>query len=181
MSTNGFNIHSLHVIGHSLGGQLAGSLGRAIQKKGNVKLTRITGLDVAKPFFYPGLRHINKDDAKMVDIIHTDAGVYGANIPTGTVDFWPNRGKRLQPGCPKFTILLSQRDFCSHKLSWRFYVESVLFRSSLFLSTQCGSWREYESGKCDGNTQIHMGINAAPFTGNFYLRTDSIAPFSRAA
>lgn len=36
----------------------------------------------------------------MVDIIHTDAGIYGQPIATGTVDFWPNDGKTLQPGCP---------------------------------------------------------------------------------
>lgn len=37
----------------------------------------------------------------MVDVIHTDAGLYGAPRSTGTVDFWPNSGKTLQPGCPK--------------------------------------------------------------------------------
>lgn len=37
----------------------------------------------------------------MVDVIHTDAWLYGAPVSTGTIDFWPNSGKTLQPGCPK--------------------------------------------------------------------------------
>ena len=36
-----------------------------------------------------------------IDIIHTDAWLYGAPVSTGSVDFWPNSGKTLQPGCPK--------------------------------------------------------------------------------
>lgn len=35
----------------------------------------------------------------MVDIIHSDRGVYGYPISTGTVDFYPNGGARYQPGC----------------------------------------------------------------------------------
>lgn len=44
---------------------------------------------------------LNKNDAEFVDVIHTDAWFYGAPFSTGTVDFWPNGGKTLQPGCPK--------------------------------------------------------------------------------
>lgn len=45
--------------------------------------------------------HLSDKDAQFVDIIHTDAGLYGQPISTGTVDFWPNSGKTLQRGCPK--------------------------------------------------------------------------------
>lgn len=62
---------------------------------------RITGLDPAFPGFYPGRSHLRRTDARMVDVIHTDAWLYGAPFATGTVDFWPNRGRSLQPGCPK--------------------------------------------------------------------------------
>lgn len=60
-------------------------------------------MDPAFPPFYPaiGTTAISKNDADMVDVIHTDAGLYGAPRSTGTVDFWPNSGKTLQPGCPK--------------------------------------------------------------------------------
>lgn len=46
--------------------------------------------------------HVNAKDAEFVDVIHTDAGGYGAPVRTGTVDFWPNGGKSTQPGCPRF-------------------------------------------------------------------------------
>lgn len=43
---------------------------------------------------------LSKTDAYFVDVIHTDAGLYGAPVTSGTVDFWPNGGDTLQPGCP---------------------------------------------------------------------------------
>jgi len=43
-----------------------------------------------------------------VDIIHTDCGVYGVAKNTGTVDFFPNGGKRIQPGCPEHPKFYSE-------------------------------------------------------------------------
>lgn len=39
-------------------------------------------------------------DAKFVQIIHTDRFNYGNPYNTGDVNFLPNFGHRLQPGCP---------------------------------------------------------------------------------
>lgn len=63
-------------------------------------LFRICGLDPAFPGFFPSIffKHLNNNDAKFVDIIHTDAGLYGQPISTGTADFYPNGGDTLQPG-----------------------------------------------------------------------------------
>jgi len=61
----------------------------------------LTGLDPAYPLF----RHSNAklrlsaEDAIFVDVIHTDAGVLGFPSRTGHVDFYPNGGRPLQPGC----------------------------------------------------------------------------------
>lgn len=63
--------------------------------------SRITALDPANPPFYPGTSHLAASDATLVDVIHTDAWLYGAPVSTGSIDFWPNSGKTLQPGCPK--------------------------------------------------------------------------------
>lgn len=70
---------------------------------GETKIARISALDPAFPSFYPalGTTAISKRDANFVDVIHTDAWLYGAPVSTGTVDFWPNGGKTLQPGCPR--------------------------------------------------------------------------------
>lgn len=43
---------------------------------------------------------MSASDAEFVDIIHTDAGMYGTSVDSGTVDFKPNNGMRYQPGCP---------------------------------------------------------------------------------
>lgn len=83
-----------------------------------------------------------------VDIIHTDANGFGSSQATGSIDFWPNGGVHLQPGCPytsetfdiksKFLIFLffwifgfelisvfRYADFCSHVRSVEYYAESV--------------------------------------------------------
>lgn len=61
---------------------------------------RITGLDPAGPSYYDGInKELNKKDANFVDIIHSDAGIFGGSTSTGHADFWPNGGKRPQPIC----------------------------------------------------------------------------------
>ena len=75
-----------------------------------------TGLDPAGPEFDDKDKavRLNKDDAKLVDVIHTDGlswgwdkvlgkaitlGMhFGTMVPMGHVDFYPNQG-RMQPGC----------------------------------------------------------------------------------
>ncbi|XP_031635906.1 lipase member I-like isoform X2 [Contarinia nasturtii] len=99
----GLDREKFHVVGHSLGAQLAEVMGRKMFLKSNQfqKLKRITGLDPANPPFFPNilLDHLSHSDAEFVDIIHSDAGLYGQPISTGTIDFWPNDGMTLQPIC----------------------------------------------------------------------------------
>lgn len=74
-------------------------------------------LDPALPGFNsPTLRssHLSASDALFVDVIHTDGGNFGADYPTGHVDFYPNGGVRLQPGCPPNARLLSDEGYISH-------------------------------------------------------------------
>lgn len=68
----GFNLDTFHLVGHSLGGQLLGFAGRSYYQSSDstVKITRITALDPAGPFFYGAgiiiARHINKDDGNLI-------------------------------------------------------------------------------------------------------------------
>lgn len=77
---------------------------------------RITGLDPAGPGFFFPLKtqpdHLRSTDAQFVDIIHSDAGLYGQPCATGTADFWPNGGTETQPGCPNPISLLSIQSEC---------------------------------------------------------------------
>lgn len=43
--------------------------------------------------------HLAAGDADYVDVIHTDAGVFGHPKAMGDADFYPNGGLPLQPGC----------------------------------------------------------------------------------
>lgn len=105
----GLSIDTFHLVGHSLGSHVAGFTGRNVISLSNRRYTlpRITCLDPAGPLWY-GLNifaaPVNRRDALLVDIIHTDSGRFGAPVATGTVDFWPNGGVGIQPGCSRFAL-----------------------------------------------------------------------------
>lgn len=87
----------IHLIGFSLGAQLANFASLAIRP---YTLPRISGLDPAMPLFV-GVANDNKldpSDAKFVDVYHTNAFVQGKVEQCGTTDFYFNGGI-LQPGC----------------------------------------------------------------------------------
>ncbi|CAH1788455.1 unnamed protein product [Owenia fusiformis] len=89
----------VHCIGHSLGAQTCGFVGKKTSGLG-----RISGLDPAGPNFgdLDTRGHIWRTDADFVDIIHTNGGDnlinYGIGKQVGDVDFYPNGGGR-QAGC----------------------------------------------------------------------------------
>ncbi|XP_075989171.1 uncharacterized protein LOC142985100 isoform X1 [Anticarsia gemmatalis] len=107
MVSRGLNLNNTHLVGHSLGAQAAGVAGSAI-KSGRV--SRITGLDPALPLFsgLPLEQRLDRSDAQFVDVIHTDAGIFGYKEPVGHVDFYPNGGKSPQPGCELEVVIPKQ-------------------------------------------------------------------------
>ncbi|XP_012283456.1 pancreatic triacylglycerol lipase isoform X2 [Orussus abietinus] len=175
MVEGGLSREKIHVIGHSLGAQVAGFLG----KNSNFPIPRITGLDPAGPFYNLVIPHLEAGDADFVDIIHTDAGIYGTRLVTGSVDFFPNGGVRVQPGCPATFEIESQEDFCSHHRSWVFYAESLTDEDS-FIGRNCSSYLRFTTGECDNNDTAVMGYATPPNTnGTFYLKTNSQSPYGR--
>lgn len=96
----GLDVNRFHIIGHTLGGQMAGLIGRYAFRKcdGETKLTRITALD--PPTLFPLGARINEHDAEFVDIIFTDAWFYITPKVSGTVNFWPNCPKRKSKSSP---------------------------------------------------------------------------------
>lgn len=89
----------IHLIGHSLGAHIMGYAGSYSRHR----ISRITGLDPARPAFEVGITgpevHLDPTDAEFVDVIHSCAGVLGFQKPIGFVDFYPNGGGYPQPGC----------------------------------------------------------------------------------
>ncbi|XP_050356272.1 pancreatic triacylglycerol lipase-like [Nymphalis io] len=69
----------IHIIGHSLGAHISGFAGKAFYNLTGMLVGRISGLDPAGPCFSsidPNSRLMHTD-AAFVDVMHTDAGVYG--------------------------------------------------------------------------------------------------------
>lgn len=97
---SGIDPNLVHIIGHSLGAQTAGFAGKELRANGK-KIARITGLDPAGPGFEGSSvdNKLNKDDALVVDVIHTDSGVFGMLDNVGKVDYYPNGGVAFQKGC----------------------------------------------------------------------------------
>ncbi|KAJ6642191.1 Phospholipase A1 [Pseudolycoriella hygida] len=162
-------IERLHFVGHSLGGQLGGYIGKAIisQSKGSKKLKRISALDPAGPDFYLVnlfTSRLTAADAEFVDVIHTDGGVLGYPVNTGTVDFYPNGGRRSQPGCIFLVDFL-----CSHQRSVYLWAESV----------EKGDTVSFISTSPSGSPNIQMGNNCPlSATGTYYLATAKRYPYS---
>lgn len=58
-------------------------------------------LDPAMPSFDHAAidGRLDTTDANFVDVIHSCAGTLGIKKPIGHVDFYPNNGEAIQPGC----------------------------------------------------------------------------------
>ncbi|VVC96863.1 unnamed protein product [Leptidea sinapis] len=169
MVQHGFDPSQIHMIGHSLGAHICGFAGKTFQQLTKRKLGRISGLDPAGPCFSdvkPDLR-LKETDADFVDVIHTDAGVYGLKEPVGQVDYFPNSGAK-QPDCVLQT--------CSHSRAWILYGESVL-NPHAFPALRCNDWDAFKNQQCDGDIS-YMGFSSQPGTrGSYFLRTGDKFPY----
>merc|ERR1712168_1615587 len=184
------------IFGHSLGAHVVGFIGKKIQDMGYGKIPRITGLDPALPAFeLAGKKNrIDKDDAELVDIIHTNSGMLWDGClsifkPIGHYDFFPAGGSH-QPGCTDVCVLGSctENDIndlilggCSHSRAVTYFIESVtLSSSSSFMSWKCDSWELFQQGQCCQAQFAHMGLHLDRYNpeGSYYLMTAEEAPFS---
>ncbi|KAK5644540.1 hypothetical protein RI129_005840 [Pyrocoelia pectoralis] len=149
-TSNGVKSDNIHIIGHSLGAQVGGIAGRNFQQNCNATIGRITGLDAANPgFICPLCNNFRLDwnDAKFVDIIHTDVFLFGTPLKSGDIDFFVNHGGPFQPGCFDYTnetvvslledplLILLMPVACSHQRSCYFFAESIILND--FYATSC--------------------------------------------
>lgn len=143
----------VHMVGFSLGGQIAGFFARHFKETTGKVIGRITPLDPAAPLFDNTSSSVSDKDAAYVDVIHTSGGdmivvgQLGIEKPVGHVDFYPNGGK-MQPGCKPLDIA------CDHLRAPAFFLESIRNKQCLFQSTQCqGGYRAFEKGQCQKGGQ----------------------------
>ncbi|XP_075157395.1 vitellogenin-3-like [Haematobia irritans] len=174
----GIHPKRIHLIGHSLGAQIVGAAGRYYQKITGRRLSRITGLDPARPCFKRPLvfSRLGHGDADFVDIIHSNPYQFGSEEIIGDVDFYAGGLDIIKPGCGKVPIL------CSHERSLRYYIESVYpTRGGNFLATQCRNFAELQYKQCSG-PKAFMGYHAkSNLRGIYFLEVNSRSPYGRNA
>ena len=88
-----------YCIGHSLGAHVCGFFGKMmkhLKPNDEYSLTKIVGLDPAGPLFDYHNHHfnlrLNKSDAKLVEVFHTNTLHLGFTDPIGHIDFYINGG-----------------------------------------------------------------------------------------
>lgn len=68
----------IHMVGHSLGAHIAGFAAKQIYQEAGERVSRISGLDPAGPYFQEHIldkdERLDREDADVVNVIHTDAG-----------------------------------------------------------------------------------------------------------
>ncbi|XP_018335039.1 pancreatic triacylglycerol lipase-like [Agrilus planipennis] len=170
----------VHIIGHSLGSHIAGFAAQTVKAKYNQTVERISGLDPAAPGFEYGNRtnernaRLDNEDAKFVDIIHTNGRILGMLNPIGHVDFYPNGGV-TQPGCNSYFSFL---DYCSHVRACEFWTASIVHPDA-YTGYRYRSWKEYLDQKFHDGKSFPMGIKASPLIppGSYFLETASEIPY----
>ncbi|XP_059156353.1 pancreatic lipase-related protein 2-like [Physella acuta] len=180
MHSKGLDLGKVHLIGHSLGAHLSGYVGNLF---GHNVIGRISGLDPAEPNFLNKAvaARLDADDAKFVDVIHTDGrhfdfvGGYGLMIPCGDVDFYLNGGEH-QPGCSGSNQSIS----CSHGRAHEYFSESV-DSTCEFKAHPCDSFAKFENGECfscgSGCGVAGYSADQHPARGSLYVDTHHVAPF----
>ncbi|KAK9869102.1 hypothetical protein WA026_017340 [Henosepilachna vigintioctopunctata] len=168
-------------IGHSLGGQMCGWTGKYVKKLMKKELPRIIALDPAGPLFWlrPDAKRLNKNDAEVVEVIHTDGGTLGMFDPCGTIDFYPNGGSN-QPGClrvyPEQMLKNIELMYCSHGRACEILIEAIRTVGS-FPARKCNNMEDMKDKNCHG-TEMVLGDLETKEEGIYTFETNSESPFS---
>ncbi|XP_036677015.3 probable phospholipase A1 magnifin [Drosophila suzukii] len=170
-----------HLVGHSLGAQIAGSAGRNYrQMSGGLILKRITGLDPANPCFYDGndLEGLRSGDARFVDIIHSNPGMLGSPKRSGDADFFVQGRVPFKEGCEGLSTIS-----CSHQRAVDYWTETVYpSNANDFLGRRCDRYSELLLGSFCRDTRTVMGYAAKPTDlGLFYVGANRAEPYGQNA
>nr|XP_042903735.1 pancreatic lipase-related protein 2-like isoform X2 [Parasteatoda tepidariorum] len=186
-SQTGLKAEDIHVIGHSVGGQLVGFVGERVHNLG-----RITALDPGGPYFdnAPNEVCLDRSDAIFVDVLQTNSGYsaytgIGEGPVIGHAVFSINGG-RHQPGCdykPAIKLLGKYNkktipNQCSHLRVLDNFQSSI--STCQYTSYACFSYEGFKAGLCkDTPFTNRMGYHAVkpPYQLNYFLDTTSKAPY----
>ncbi|XP_030387260.1 pancreatic triacylglycerol lipase [Scaptodrosophila lebanonensis] len=158
----------IHLIGHSLGAHIMGYAGSYTK----YRVSRITGLDPARPAFEDCIgpeNHLDDTDANFVDVIHSCAGYLGFRKPIGLVDFYPNGGGPPQPGCNELAQIFTG---CSHGRSYEYYAESINSEKG-FYGSPCTTLDELKGKNCTGDKILMGDPVPREARGIYFVRTSN--------
>ncbi|KAF5291388.1 hypothetical protein FQR65_LT01698 [Abscondita terminalis] len=178
-------ISTIHIVGFSLGAHIAGFAGKYLFERGYEKIPRITGLDPALPNFLQ--ERLTKNDARFVDIIHTDGGKFGIGFSIGHADFYPNGGSYVQPGCEVSALInrsnFEQIGYCGHLRAWKLYAESVQNHAA-FPAIKARKMMDARGSdqqlKFLPDTVMGFSVDTEA-RGDYFLLTNGAAPFSKSS
>ncbi|KAK9890748.1 hypothetical protein WA026_012096 [Henosepilachna vigintioctopunctata] len=175
-----------HLIGHSLGAHVVAFAGKRIKKLTASRVRRISALDPAGPYFRLPIifenERLSREDAEIVDVIHTDGGFFGFDEPLGTVDIYVNGGRRRQPGChdaePMFDVYeILKNSFCSHKRSHDYFIQSL--NNAEIRCHFCASYMNLRNNTCSTSKVyqiIHQNITE-DMKGICAVNTGRVPPY----
>lgn len=119
--------------------------------------------------YHPNQR-LSEDDARQVEIIHTNSFKCGSEKQMGHYDFYLNGGID-QPGC--------LFNGCSHSRSWTYFAESLYRNSKGFYGKYC-KWKSVDRHYCSGEFLIMGGLSKKNGTpGMYYVGTNDREPYAR--
>lgn len=175
LNVQGVPFTQISAIGHSLGGQVVGFLGKRVTRG---RIASIVSMDPALPLFSvnnPAGR-VDHSDAFYVEIIHTDIGRLGFDVPIGHASFYPNWG-RLMPGCGADLV-----GTCSHSLAWEYMAETIRVPGSFYGTLCSGGWPAIQARTCP-SVGISFAMGGEPANngafGVLFLETNDAPPFGR--
>jgi hypothetical protein len=97
---------------------------------------------------------LDRNDAKFVDVIHTDVFQRGVLQPAGHVDFYANGGID-QPGCNIGNFI--QKGECNHNRAPKYYAESMNTDVG-FWGYKCEHWYSYALGMCNSGSSKEIAL-----------------------
>ncbi|CAH1407847.1 unnamed protein product [Nezara viridula] len=134
LTHNGATSEDTICVGHSLGAHICGMMSNHLSHK----MYKIIGLDPARPLVdrYGGRSfRLTRDDAHVVQVIHTNAGLLGELPQVGHIDFCVNGG-RMQPSCANVGKRIRQAR-CSHFMSACYLADTTGESGKQFRGVPC--------------------------------------------
>lgn len=157
------------MVGHSLGGNVAGFMGKALKIKGKPALGVIVGLDPANALYLALLSatRLANTDALYVQVIKTSSLSFS---DIGTGNFYPNYGT-AQPGC--------NGDInCNHGRSYHYFAESI---GTPFVARHCDYLTQILLLACvQSGPSKNMGGEPVDTSavGSYWMSTNSNSPYA---